>query len=96
MIQDRTLIFFSYALRLKLISFQTVNDWIYSMIDTQDDVDCPDHFFEMASMSEPQLLDFFADQRFASRATPDLEVAKSLCQYFIKEKKLPMHRHFLY
>lgn len=61
----------------------------------QNEVDCPDHFFEMASMSEPQLLDFFADQRFASRATPDLKIAKNLCQYFIKEKNITDAQSFL-
>lgn len=86
MIQEQKIIFFAYALKLKLISFQAVNDWIYSVIEKQELVDCPDHFFEMASMNEHQLLEFFVDQRFYNRATP--EIAKMLFQYFMSEKDM--------
>ena len=79
MIQDAEIIFFSCALKLKLISFQAMNDWIYCVIGEQETVDCPDHFFVMASMNEHQLLAYLAEQRFLSRATP--EIAGRLIQY---------------
>ena len=93
MIQDAEIIFFSCALKLKLISFQAMNDWIYCVIDEQETVDCPDHFFVMTSMNEHQLLAYFAEQRFLSRATPD--IAGRLIQYFMHEKNISNVASFL-
>ena len=47
----------------------------------------------MASMNEHQLLAYFAEQRFLSRATPD--IAGKLIQYFMHEKNISNVASFL-